>query len=304
LKSVPSGATALALLLVTAAPTPRLAARATRADAQAPAAAAAQGKEHPELPDTSAETCRTCHDDKFGGPFAHGSTSGPTCSDCHVFEGSGDAARVRLAEGATRDASLPLCAVCHDDVAAVARGAHAHGPLAAGDCLACHALHGSNAPHLLKHRGPQACTSCHDDVGKELERPVTHAPAATDCALCHAPHGSEAPAHLRAEVNTLCLGCHTSGVQQALRTEPATLFDRAPARGTAALLAPASRILLDPLQRRGHPIGNHPVRAAKDPNDERRPLTCVSCHAPHASERPSLERFGTDPTDFCTKCHK
>jgi len=72
-----------------------------------------------------------------------------------------------------------------------------------------------------------------------------------------------------------------------------------------ASLAVGPSIPLDALRRRGHPVTSHPVVGPRDPNDEARPFGCVSCHAPHGSDGPSLKRFGgDDPTSFCIRCHK
>ena len=269
---------------------------------QAPSAQPS-GTPHPEVPDTEGETCRGCHDDLVKGDVVHAPVAAAMCTGCHVIAGSGDGTTVELAAGRRGD-TAPLCSTCHDDVAAQLKAPHVHGPAATGDCLGCHVPHASAYPKLLQAGGIDACLACHGDVADDLKRKVAHAPAAGACVVCHTPHGGPNAFQLREPVNALCLGCHTAPPAEAAAAPVRTLFGRELSAAEASLAVGPS-IPLDALRRRGHPVTSHPVVGPRDPNDEARPFGCVSCHAPHGSDGPSLKRFGgDDPTSFCIRCHK
>jgi predicted CXXCH cytochrome family protein len=268
------------------------------------AAAQAAGKAHPELPDTEAETCLVCHDEVAKGEMVHVPAAAGMCTTCHVFEGKGDDTTVRLSEKATSDNTQPLCVSCHDDIATALKAEHVHVPAGAGDCLLCHEPHKSANKKLLKFKGIEGCAACHGDVADDLNRKSKHAPAAADCSLCHSPHASAHPAQLRERTNTLCLACHliTGKPEPAPRT---TLFGRQVEPELLNLLSLERGVVLDAQQRFGHPVDRHPVSGPKDPLDETKPFTCLSCHGAHGSDGPKLLRFATDdPSEACVKCHK
>ncbi|MCF6283926.1 MAG: cytochrome c3 family protein [Candidatus Hydrogenedentes bacterium] len=81
-----------------------------------------------------------------------------------------------------------LCATCHtsDQIG----GTYIHGPVASGQCYACHHPHKSKLPHLLLAEGPELCIQCHDtETYPQLE---THRAEKGDaCLECHNPHASE-----------------------------------------------------------------------------------------------------------------
>lgn len=86
-----------------------------------------------------------------------------------------------------------LCATCHDG--SMFEGHFVHGPVAAGQCGACHEPHKSRFPHLLKSEGSNVCVDCHDSTTVELE---THSQqVGEDCLACHSPHSSSLAALLR-----------------------------------------------------------------------------------------------------------
>ena len=80
-----------------------------------------------------------------------------------------------------------LCYGCHDDFRDSL--AYLHGPVAAGQCTACHNPHMTKKPHLLKHSGNALCLFCHDK--NRLAQTKTHADKmGQNCQQCHDPHGS------------------------------------------------------------------------------------------------------------------
>lgn len=262
------------------------------------------GKIHTEIPDTKGETCLGCHEGLDKAKVIHAPVAAGECTTCHEFAGKGDATNVKLAGGAAPANTGPLCLTCHEDVGKAAIGPGAHGPAASGECGTCHLPHGSDHASLLSVPEAELCTTCHDDVAGQLKFPSVHKPAAAACSLCHDPHGSANPAKTREAVNPLCLACHmpASGRNAG---QTASLFGRSVPDALAPLLSPEARVALDPLRRRNHPVVGHPVSGPKDPRDEKRPFTCVSCHGPHGTEGPGLRRFsGNDPSGFCVECHK
>jgi predicted CXXCH cytochrome family protein len=58
----------------------------------------------------------------------------------------------------------------------------------------------------------------------------------------------------------------------------------------------------------GHPVEGHPVSDVMDPTNQSKlktPLSCLSCHQPHASGQPDLlVKDQVNNMAFCDNCHK
>jgi predicted CXXCH cytochrome family protein len=70
-----------------------------------------------------------------------------------------------------------------------------------------------------------------------------------------------------------------------------------------------NRVVLLPLRYGvGHPTAGHPVSDILDPTDATKvktPLSCLSCHQPHASAQPDLlAKDQANDQAFCDNCHK
>jgi predicted CXXCH cytochrome family protein len=82
-----------------------------------------------------------------------------------------------------------LCAVCHTELI---QGINVHGPVAVGDCLACHLPHSANQPALLKEDPEKICATCHQEarlagaMHQRFESKELH------CGECHDPHAGDA----------------------------------------------------------------------------------------------------------------
>lgn len=174
------------------------------------------------------------------------------------------------------------CTQCH---AQYAKKKYMHGALEKG-CAKCHGdIDGSRTPHvptgrlILKQTSDQVrlCTSCHDRALSEGK--VVHAPVATgNCLGCHDVHASDHVGLLVKEPVALCLDCHPE-----VRQGPHVIAG---------------------FSRTGHPLGE--LRSGQRPIDPLRPgreFYCVSCHEPHRSQAPHLNRFGPS-TGSCVQCHK
>jgi predicted CXXCH cytochrome family protein len=100
------------------------------------------------------------------------------CKDCHDF--TTDIGLIRpLRE---------LCFVCHRDFLRHIKEPFVHGPVAVGDCSACHLPHTSVNSSLLEMEKSKLCGKCHQEqrlAASMHERVMTHGMA---CSDCHDPH--------------------------------------------------------------------------------------------------------------------
>jgi len=276
----------------------------TTPSGSAPAQPVAPGKAHPEIPDTEAATCLTCHEDVGKGTVVHAPVEGGLCASCHEFAGTGDATTVALAGGATPAAVSALCLTCHDSVADAMKAAVPHAPVQSGECLTCHAPHASAQRGLLKAAAGELCGTCHDAVAESLKMKSVHAPAAAGCSTCHNPHGSANGMLLREVPNALCQACHSVPVPVPGMPPPAAITIGGSVTVGRADLPLAKQTSLDAAGR-GHPLTNHPTSGRSDPLKKDRPFTCLSCHAPHGSGSAKLMGFDLAPGEgVCQKCHE
>ena len=98
------------------------------------------------------------------------------CTECHDSSGR--------EENRVRSDFLAACQSCHaryfgDEVG--------HSPVSDGQCIACHEMHRSLQPRLLKQPVFDMCIDCHDEPD-ELS-PEAHGKGnVEDCTACHDPH--------------------------------------------------------------------------------------------------------------------
>jgi predicted CXXCH cytochrome family protein len=176
--------------------------------------------------------CIGCHDDIAlaidGARVSHDAVLiGDQCASCHEPHASANAMMLR-------DDHAPVCMNCHSEQVATLDGRHiaamaatlaasplVHGPVAAGNCAACHSVHGGQHARLLKEIYPTVlvggfdtrnyalCFSCHDqnlalvdtaeatrfrDGDVNLHRVHLQAgDRSRSCAACHAVHSSNRP---------------------------------------------------------------------------------------------------------------
>jgi predicted CXXCH cytochrome family protein len=103
------------------------------------------------------------------------------CGDCH-----------NTTEEKTSGLILPpreLCFSCHTGFI---KGHFVHGPVAVGECLACHVPHTSAFSSLLVKDKSEICAGCHKE--KRLAAAMHDKVAARRmvCVDCHDPHYGEA----------------------------------------------------------------------------------------------------------------
>ncbi len=253
--------------------------------------------------------CLSCHDPhqsaapKLMAKFMHPPFADKSCELCHAPAKDG---KVVLTQANVKD----LCVTCHDDKAKLIESAKVQHPGAAGDCTDCHNPHASAQPGLPKTDAVSICLDCHTDIADLTKKAVHHQPAfGQGCAICHEPHGGENDHLLRAKGNALCLECHgpDSKPVKLEAQHVLTIFN-----GKVRLPEDyyrKNRVVLLPLRYgRGHPVANHPVQDVLDPADATKiktPITCLTCHQPHASTQAGLlVKDQANNMAFCDTCHK
>jgi predicted CXXCH cytochrome family protein len=257
----------------------------------------------------AAANCLQCHDPhqsafpKLMNKFMHAPFAMNSCDTCHAPAKDG---KVVLTQADAKS----LCVTCHDDKAKLIETAKVPHPGAAGDCTDCHSPHASNQPGLPKTDAVTICLGCHSDFDDLRKKAVHHQPAFVQgCATCHTPHGGDNDHLLRAKGNALCLECHgPDAVPQRLEADHLlTIFN-----GTVKLpddYYKKNKVAILPLRfGLGHPVQGHPVSDVMDPTDQSKvktPLSCLSCHQPHASSQSDLlVKDQSNNMAFCDTCHK
>lgn len=107
------------------------------------------------------------------------------CDDCHDKNKPG---------GLIVADARQLCVLCHEGFR---QGDNVHGPVAIGDCLACHLPHSSPNPSLLKVKSAELCASCHQErrLAQKMHNRVRQ--NRMICSDCHDPHFSDSRYLLR-----------------------------------------------------------------------------------------------------------
>jgi predicted CXXCH cytochrome family protein len=253
--------------------------------------------------------CVQCHDPhqsssaKLMQKYTHPPFAMNACGTCHLPAKNG---KVVL----TQSDSRALCVTCHSEQAEKIEKAKVQHPGAQGECTACHNPHAGRTPGFLQPGPVAACLNCHSEQAAELKKAHPHQPAAKlGCATCHQPHGGNNAYLLRAKGNALCLECHGPDSQpKKLEAEHVlTIFN-----GQVKLpedYYQKNRVMILPLRYGlGHPVLGHPVQDVMDPSDitkVKTPLSCMSCHQPHASAQPGLLiKDEANNMAFCDNCHK
>ena len=265
-------------------------------------------KAHQNQPFATAN-CLECHDPHLSASpklmvkFMHPPFEARSCDTCHAPAKDG---KVVLTQADAKS----ICVTCHDDKPKLIDTSKVQHPGAMGDCTDCHSPHASNQPGLPKTDSVTICLGCHSEIGDLSKKAVHHQPAFVQgCATCHTPHGGDIDHLLRAKGNALCLECHGPD-SEAKRDEAEhllTIFN-----GTVKLpedYYKKNQVAILPLRfGLGHPVEYHPVSDVMDPTNQSKvktPLSCLSCHQPHASAQPDLLiKDQANNMAFCDNCHK
>lgn len=100
------------------------------------------------------------------------------CKACHDFT-----SRVGLVRP-----KLELCVICHKDFIIKDKTVNVHGPVAVGDCSACHLPHTSPNKALLERNETQICSKCHQERRQAAHMHDRVIARGMTCVDCHDPH--------------------------------------------------------------------------------------------------------------------
>jgi predicted CXXCH cytochrome family protein len=204
------------------------------------------------------------------------------------------------------------CSSCHRELI---RGAVAHKPVAAGQCLRCHQQLSDNHPLGKGSMGfivpkEKLCVTCHTTL---LKKPFLHKPVAEGkCTACHQPHSSDNKALLKDPPPLLCFGCHPKERFTGSHTHPPVAngeclacHDPHQSDTKSLLRKPGSELC----------FMCHSAKLAVG-KSVHRPVAkgeCVNCHAPHGSSYRKILKadfptdlyrpFTTDAFPLCFSCH-
>jgi predicted CXXCH cytochrome family protein len=201
------------------------------------------------------------------------------------------------------NAPSTTCLQCHSDLQ---KGQYVHTAMSLG-CTTCHTVQNANGVTRVRLTGPtdQMCTSCHVlSTNKVLHGPYREGL----CVACHSPHASDFPAHTWASAQDICMGCHTrsrlkvDNAKQTVTTPWGQTLTFAQMKGSQYLNLNATETL-------NHPVEGHPV-SGPNTSPLLGPVTCLSCHRPHASNYANLLLVGPLASmpdcrtcGLCKQCH-
>lgn len=242
-------------------------------------------------------TASECHQDILKHTFVHDQKAAD-CTACHLQIG-----KVEDHKFALPASPEELCVKCHQ----LPAKAHGHTPVTEGKCMACHDPHGSE--HKAELRGDpnkDLCTKCHHKTDVTNKKFV-HGPVAVGaCSTCHLPHSSDQPKLLQATPNALCVTCH----EETARAEEGVHLHKALEEGCVnchdphasdhkfQLVEDSPKLCLSCHQEKFDQMtANAKVVHQAVSQDG----GCTSCHSPHSSKLPGLQR--TDEISTCLKCH-
>lgn len=100
------------------------------------------------------------------------------CQACHDFT-----SRVGLVRP-----QRELCVMCHKDFIIRDKTLNVHGPVAVGDCSACHLPHTSPNKALLERNETQICSKCHQERRQAARMHDKVIARGMTCVDCHDPH--------------------------------------------------------------------------------------------------------------------
>jgi predicted CXXCH cytochrome family protein len=160
----------------------------------------------PLLKRPQGQLCIRCHVDSApenpsqAGEF-HGAVRGGQCTGCHNPHGTNTPALLK-------ESPDTLCRSCHPDITVDGDGRpfrYLHGPVGAGNCVACHELRHRHprkeGDQFLRQKRYRICSLCHDTPRDHV--PSNYRPkmreVRNDCLACHEPHGAANSSLVREE---------------------------------------------------------------------------------------------------------
>jgi DmsE family decaheme c-type cytochrome len=252
-----------------------------------------------------AETCKTCHPDKFEifAQTAHANitqlqkwtdrTSG--CESCHGpgkahVDAGGDKTKIRTFLDESDKEVSDTCLKCHagrEEHNNFRRGEHWRNDVG---CINCHSPHskGTTATKMLVKKEPLLCYSCHAEMKAQFSEPFHHRvpEGSMKCTDCHNPHGGFELKQVRLSTgaDVPCLKCH-------IDKQGPFVFEHAPLKVEGCTICHI-------------PHGSSNPKLLK--RNEVRQL-CLECHSNTgtvgAPNTPSFHNQATTRFQNCTTCH-
>ena len=244
--------------------------------------------------------CLGCHDDPVKGKKVIHAAIDEGCTSCHnPHVGKGKA----LLQNGGQPA---LCYGCHSDPTAKKKVVHA--ALDEG-CTACHKAHAGDVKKLLAKPGNGVCLDCHDDPAKKGS---VHPAIDEGCTSCHKPHAGDVKKLLAKPGNGVCLDCHGDPakdkkvVHAALDEGCTSCHDAHASKNAPLLLKPVNKVCRDCHTdfKKHHVLDGKYAKDFPGPNPfpvSEGELSCVGCHAPHASNEGKL--YAAPEKTLCSSCH-
>ncbi len=246
-----------------------------------------------------------CHSGLGQAKYVHGPVAASVCTACHRPRKTYNPDKHSNSSFSIAGKGKDLCFICHEAMQKRMTGKFIHGPVAMGDCIACHDPHQSDAKFQMRKSTTSAlCFSCHEN--NKTTREFLHGPvAAGDCNVCHNPHASDYKYQLEAEGNVLCFLCHEDRKAEFTRKsvhKPVT-------EGCSACHDNHSADYKFLLKNEGvalclscHTKMDEKIKGMTVKHGALREGQCTSCHTPHSSNY--VRQLKQSTKQICYGCHK
>ncbi len=180
---------------------------------------------------------------------------------------------------------------------------YVHGPVAVGECSACHELAKSEKHKFVSiKKAEDLCVKCHEPMEK---KGVVHAPVMTgDCTGCHNPHQSNQEYFMRkGPIAETCSKCHP---QEAVKKKTV----HGPLGDGDCLIChkPHSSEKPKLLEKVGNEVcfecHSDVQQNFADAKHVHKPASegCIQCHNPHTTDNTTL--LVKDQPELCFSCHQ
>lgn len=250
------------------------------------------------------QACLACHagqdvslaatGHRLPGGAVDGAAARIACTDCHSgdrrhWEDDPAANPMVDPSKATAAAEARLCSACHQSAHqqnALEKNAHAANDV---NCSACHSIHASKHPALLKQAESGLCLGCHRDVEVQFSKSYRHPvkDGIVKCSECHQTLDTTRRP-LATNGTNVCMKCHGEFEGPFPYEHPATVDYSTDEGGCVAC---------------HEPHGSNLPRMLKQPYEAPHFQLCTQCHSVPPRHL-SNSQHGTDWASWaCNKCH-
>lgn len=266
-------------------------------------AVANRGLAAPDSPRVS-EACLTCHagqdaslaatGHRLPGGGVEGAAARIACTDCHAGDRrhwEEDPAQYPMTNPARIGAlaAAHVCSACHQSAHqqnALEKNVHTANDV---NCSACHSVHASKHPALLKQAESGLCLGCHKEVEGQFARSYRHPvkDGIVKCSECHLTlDATRRP--LASNGTNVCMKCHGEFEGPFPYEHPATVDYSTDEGGCVTC---------------HEPHGSNLPRMLKQPYEAPRFQLCTQCHSVpprHISNSQHPAGWASGP---CNDCH-